>query len=534
MAATRSKTLKDYLGELPGAPELFWQLRQRGKPLNESSSLAKLEKHLPAWRDAAAQSAPLHRGEGRKLLVFAALRYWVEHTALLSTALAGLGHRVTLAFVPYVNWQVGGNRFDARRQNAYTKKVLSNLSPLVEVVSFLGQKRPVSLPEELQEQVRLASYQDTQYTLQMEEVDTAGELFLLRFERNSECAAAALQWMETNRPDTVILPNGTILEYGAVRLAAEHLGIPVVTYEFGEQRQRIWLAQKGEVMRQDTSDLWRLRKDTPLNEAQWEQVRKLFSARRGASLYENFSRRWQGAPSEGGEKVRQSLGLDARPIALLATNVFGDSLTLGRQVFSRTMGEWLEKTLLYFKDHPEMQLVLRIHPGELIAKGPSAMVLVQQALPHIPENIHVIAPGEKVNTYDIVEIADLGLVYTTTVGMEMAMSGLPVIVAGQTHYRERGFTIDPQTWHDYFKHLDRVIASPASFRLSTQAVEQAWNYAYRFFFEYPHPFPWHLLHFWEDLSQQTMERVLSAEGQAEFGQTFRFLAGDPIEWAMVE
>ena len=30
----------------------------------------------------------------------------------------------------------------------------------------------------------------------------------------------------------------------------------------------------------------------------------------------------------------------------------------------------------------------------------------------------------------LVEIAELGLVYTTTVGMEMAMSGVPVIVSG--------------------------------------------------------------------------------------------------------
>ena len=48
------------------------------------------------------------------------------------------------------------------------------------------------------------------------------------------------------------------------------------------------------------------------------------------------ARRWQGVPSEGGEKVRPALGLDERPIVLLATNVIGDSLTLGRQVFSNS------------------------------------------------------------------------------------------------------------------------------------------------------------------------------------------------------
>jgi capsule polysaccharide export protein KpsC/LpsZ len=57
--------------------------------------------------------------------------------------------------------------------------------------------------------------------------------------------------------------------------------------------------------------------------------------------------------------------------------------------------------------------------------------------------LHVIRPTEKINTYDLMEIAGLGLAYTTTVGMEMAMRGVPVILAGQTHYRGRGFTHDP-------------------------------------------------------------------------------------------
>jgi hypothetical protein len=32
----------------------------------------------------------------------------------------------------------------------------------------------------------------------------------------------------------------------------------------------------------------------------------------------------------------------------------------------------------------------------------------------------------------------------------MAMRGIPVITAGQTHYRNRGFTSDPDSWEMYF------------------------------------------------------------------------------------
>jgi hypothetical protein len=68
---------------------------------------------------------------------------------------------------------------------------------------------------------------------------------------------------------------------------------------------------------------------------QLERMRSLFMARQRGALWENFARLWQDTPAEGGEKARAALGLDERPVVLLATNVLGDSLTLGRQVFRK-------------------------------------------------------------------------------------------------------------------------------------------------------------------------------------------------------
>ena len=83
-----------------------------------------------------------------------------------------------------------------------------------------------------------------------------------------------------------------------------------------------------------------------------QQVRELFASRQRADLWQNFSRRWQGQPGQGGEQARRALGLDQRPVILLAANVIGDSLTLGRQVFSRDMTEWLQRTLRNFSHRP--------------------------------------------------------------------------------------------------------------------------------------------------------------------------------------
>ncbi len=534
MRLVSKQGLKDILGQVPLTAEAYWYLRQPGKPVTPEFSLDRLEQAIPAWREQIKGSASYndtdHIGQEKNIFIFATLRYWLEHATALGMALAGLGHKVTLAYLPYAKWQESIDAFNLRRQNVYASKILGTARPLIEVLPLYNQTRVASLPAELLQRVEHVSLRDTQYTLQVEDVSLECDLYKLRLQRNQAAANGVYSYLQHHRPDVVILPNGTILEFGVVYQVARYLEIPTVTYEFGEQRERIWLAQDAEVMRQETSDLWQTRHDRPLSPDQLEQVRKLYAARRHANLWGNFARRWQGTPAEGGAQVRQALMLDERPVVLLATNVIGDSLTLGRQVFSDSMTEWLERTVRYFATHPEVQLVARIHPGELITKGPSVADVVHQALPAIPENIHLVPADARVNTYDIVEIADLGLVYTTTVGMEMAMCGIPVIVVGNTHYRLKGFTLDPASWEAYFDTLSLVLADPAGYRLSQSQVDQAWNYAYRFFFEYPHPFPWHLLYFWKDIETWPPARLLSDEGLSRFQQTFHYLAGEPVEW----
>jgi len=534
-----SKTvIKQVLGEIPLTAELYWQIRQQGKPLSKSFSLQVTKKHLPGWvATAIAKRKDATAPAGRKIFMFATLRYWIEHSVLLGLALAGQGHQVTLAYLPVNNWRVRMNRFDLRRQNAYARNVLRPAEKLIKPISILDIKNSnQALSSDLADAVNEVCIRDVQYTLQAEDVNPDTDLFRLRRDRNTQAALAALTLLQANRPDVVIMPNGTILEMGAIYQVARYLDIPTVTYEFGEQRSRIWLASNDQVMLQHTKELWEVYRDQPLSESQSDQIRALYASRQNASLWENFSRRWQGLPSQGGGQARKALGLDERPVALLAANVIGDSLTLGRQVFSRDMTEWLQRTLRNFAQRPEVQLVIRVHPGERYTKGPSVADVVGQVIHGLhdgsgPQNIHVVAAGDPINTYDLLEIADLGLVYTTTVGMEMAMSGVPTIVAGQTHYRGKGFTLDPENWEDYFELLNQVLHDPPGARLARPQVDLAWQYAYRFFFDYPLPFPWHMLYFNDELSEWSLDKVLSPDGQALFGEAFRSLAGYPRQWS---
>ena len=535
-------SLRNFIGELPLAAELDYVLRQKNRDRKDHYNLSRLKKSLPETVERVKPFIQKPR-PGKNILFFATLHYWIEQAAFFSLTLAGLGHRVTLMTLPYSEWHKEMDKLTQKQRVLHTRDALSVLDPFVKHISLLdpstgsGRRlKPASvLPAVLQADLEEVSLWDAQYTLMREEVDMDSAkdraLYDLRIKRNTFAALAALEWMQTNKPDVVLIPNGLILEMGIVFRVARYLHIPAVTFEFNDQREQIWLAQNTSIMRQDTDYLVRERCRLPMTDEMYERLADLENARRGARVWGKSKRLWQYVSAQGAEQTRKGLGLDDRPVVLLAANVLGDSLTLGRNIFAESMSEWITKTVQYFAKRRDLQLVVRIHPGEKIVPQAKSMgTVVREALPEVPTHIHLIGALDNVNTYDLIEIADLGLAYTTTVGVETAMNGIPVISCGQTHYRGRGFTLDPNSWEDYFSTLEQVLADLPAHRLSEEQIANAWNYAYRFFFEYPRPFPWRLMNFWDDLEIWPVEKVLSEEGMAQFGDTFKFLIGERFTW----
>ncbi|MEN6531284.1 MAG: hypothetical protein ABFD17_05840 [Anaerolineaceae bacterium] len=526
--------LKNLLGKFPFAVEAYWLLEGSKKTWNAHYQLAGLQEILPQ-AVADVKQFGLNADLPKKVCVFATLHYWIEQAGLVALALTGQGHQVELAYLPYAEWDQPISNFDLRMQHLYSQQVLLPAGNVMRVVPLLdfddSEVKFSDYPAELKEIVRRVSDYDTQYTLQVEETDTKSKLYKLRLKRNTLAAMVLYDWLAASQPDVLVLPNGTILEMGVAYQIARLLGIRTVTFEFADQRERIWLAQDDEIMSHHTDELWQGLGGQPLPEAARKAVGDLIFARKNAKLWGDFARQWQQTPARGGSEVRQALGLDERPVALLATNVLGDSLTLGRQRISGTMAEMIVGTIRWFLGHPEAQLVIRVHPGELNTHGTSMVDAIQKNFPNLPEHIHLVRPGDKTNTYDLVETTDFGIVYTTTVGLEMAMTGLPVVVTGKTHYAEKGFTLDPANWQDYESILSKLVADPTAMRLSQKQMEQAWLYAYLFFFEFSLPFPWHLLWLHEDFKARPMRFVLSPEGQQRYAQTFGYLLGEPLDWA---
>jgi hypothetical protein len=520
--------VKDLLGGLPFTAELDWYLRLRHKGLKSRYQLTILNDHL----NEIVADVTRHidgKATGKKVFLFASGHYWIMHTTLCGLVLRGMGYDVSLGYLPYGDYHKPVSRFDLRRQDLYTRDVLKKTQPLLKVIPFLDVEPASQIPDPLSAAVEQVTLYDTQYILQREEVKRDEPVFQLRHVRNLEAAREAHTYLLENRPDVVILPNGMIQEYGIVFASARALGIPAVTYEFGEQDRRIWVEKNDIVMFHHTDTAWEKYRERQLNPEQRTWVESFLNARQGIQVGDTFAHLYQKASRLETESIRSTLGLDDRPVVLLPTNVLGDSASLGRTIFSRSMAEWIERLIPYMAEHTGVQWVVRIHPAETWTVGPSVAEIFHKAMPELPSHIHLIEPAEKVNTYDLMDIANLALVYSTTAGLEIALRGIPVLTSGWSHYRDKGFTLDPNTWEEYFRSMDAALSDLPGHRLTERQVETAWNYTYFYFREFVLPFPWHIEKIAKDLNRDPVGHVLSQAGQTEFGQTFRLLADDVKE-----
>jgi hypothetical protein len=139
-------------------------------------------------------------------------------------------------------------------------------------------------------------------------------------------------------------------------------------------------------------------------------------------------------------------------------------------------------TIRWFAGRPDLQLVVRIHPAELLNPLVSRQRVADDilaAFPNLPANVRVIAPGDPLNTYALADACDSVIIYGTKMGVELAPRGIPVIVAGEAWIRNKGLAQQADTREEYFDFLENL---PAGRRIDELQQERALKYAFHFFF----------------------------------------------------
>jgi hypothetical protein len=121
--------------------------------------------------------------------------------------------------------------------------------------------------------------------------------------------------------------------------------------------------------------------------------------------------------------------------------------------------DWVYKTVEFAKNNKNINLWIKPHPAEVrgtAKSGKSVAEFIRIRYPQLPDNIHIIDAEKGISPYDLFDKIDLGIVLTGTLGLEMALDGIPVISAGINPCYGLGLLSEPKTQDEYFKLFDTL------------------------------------------------------------------------------
>ncbi|PQO45541.1 hypothetical protein [Blastopirellula marina] len=292
------------------------------------------------------------------------------------------------------------------------------------------------------------------------------------------------------RPERVVAVHGVYVTHGTLCEVARKHDIPVVVYGTPLRKNSIWLSHKDTYHRTLISEPKALWENLPLTPARRDRMNSYIAGKRlGGREYAAYYKDSIDSP----EAIKQELGLDPNlPVVSLFTNVLWDAQLFYQYNAFDNMLDWLNRTINYFGERDDVQLVVRVHPAEAsggrgtLPTNQPILAEIEREFPELPSNVKIIRPESKMNSYTLAEMSSAALIYGARMGVEIAMLGVPLIVAGETFNRGKGYSYDVESAEEYFELLDRVTELP---RRVPESIGLATKYAYHYFFKLMMDFP---------------------------------------------
>lgn len=513
-----------YFGSTIGATELpitRWRLIENAK----------------RWLEAVdAVSGP--RPEGRRILMLALNLHHIQFCLAVTCVLLARGHRVDFVWLPtmrhqrecdpepdYGNWDEAFMAADLERLGRL--EIFERLE-LFDLRSFpLAERR-----EDMEIECRRLSRIDTANMLGRSldpEAEDMRSFEANRYDLDIDALRRLESYFDARPCDLALILNGGVMEYGAAYWEARRRNIRVITFEAStQQKGRCVLSADRRYGEHDMQAIWRA--DEPHAATPERQTRLLSWLRpRGAADLATLKPRGRVTVSAEAERdLLAGMGLDPdKPVAALFPNITWDTAVIGRDTIFRSMEDWALASIEFFQSRPDLQLVVRAHPQEKVSSWEFIGKLVRERWPDLPANVALVESEDPLSTYRLLGATQAALVYTGTLGIECAVFGLHVLCAGRAHYIDCGFTRNPESRDAYFDLAARIMLDPESVALTRRQIEKAWCYADLYMNQVPLPFPWAYDDFLSSVENEwPMDRVLSADGEALFGRTFEYFAGD--------
>lgn len=303
-------------------------------------------------------------------------------------------------------------------------------------------------------------------------------------------AEAAARVFDRFKPARVFMSHGTYVDWGPALHTALHRGIPVTGWKASYLTARFFFRHVDD---HDRIDFHKL------SDPAWRQlVEAPFTAEDEASLRRFLDRRYHHRVSfdmkhmqhytGDVQRFRERHNLDpAKPVWGIMAHINWDSVSDYSPMAYPTFDDWIVDTVNCISEIRDVQWLIKVHPIEAQDNPASGVKrLIESRFPNLPSHIRLIPPEEEISPLDFFNVVDGGVTVYGTSGLELAVQGKPVILAGEAHYGAKGFTYDGLDIESYRALLRRA----SSLRpLSPEQNRLARIYAHSYFVRRQIPLP---------------------------------------------
>jgi hypothetical protein len=148
---------------------------------------------------------------------------------------------------------------------------------------------------------------------------------------------------------------------------------------------------------------------------------------------------------------------DAGRSVLMPLNVEWDTAALGRHVNFENTVDWVTSTIAAILESDAGPVIVRQHPSERrkLQRSQLDIASVLHARFGDDPRCRFVAADDPVSSYDLLRNARLVLPYVSTIAIEAAAIGKPVLISGNAYFSDLGFVWSAGSREEYFALLRR-------------------------------------------------------------------------------
>lgn len=290
---------------------------------------------------------------------------------------------------------------------------------------------------------------------------------------------AAFSIIKKYNPSAFLTSHGSYADYASAFILADKLGIPSTAWTSGYEKFKHYFFMPANVDRGLSEDTWNIIKNRILTDKQIlllnDFIKHRYQGKKASDIYVS-------ADVENSKSLKSMLKIENNnPIVMLFAHINWDAILDEKNMIFASANDWVLESIKRMLSIKNVNWIIRVHPAELVYK--SALTtdeLIAKNFCVLQDHVKIINSNTSINSYGLYELLDVAITICGTVGIEVSLLGKSVIVCGNAHYSNKGFTIDVKSREEYFYTLENIHNIKA---LKNEQIELARRYAYSYFIE---------------------------------------------------